>query len=337
MKRRKRRKVNVQRLLILACIPVLCIGGIGWGIHHFFDQREQNARWQLVQSIEKEHNKVRKEIKKMETSDYVDEDDFESLRELALKEDYDNFALLDNYGKEQVRIDDESFEKIEALKQPKKEKYYRLMKMVDEMDDEGGSYVRFVLQEPKSRIDYALEFENRDKYKKPSRTIEKDLDEVPHLIQWDTKWGFVPYGDMRISFSGCAPTCLSMVISYLNQDDEITPAVLAEYSEESGYYVEGVGTSHALLDAAASDYNIDVEGVMLDEESLTAALKDGKICIASVRPGDFTTVGHFIVISGIKDGKLEVKDPNSKIRTKKLWDIDRVLDQTNAIWAYSKG
>lgn len=334
---KKRRKVNKSRLLILAIVPILCIAGIGWGIHHFFDQREQNSRWQTVQAISKEHNKIKKEIRNMETSEYVEEDDFESLRELALKEDKEEFSYLDTFGKEQTRIEDADFEKIMTLKKPKTEKFYQLMKLVDEMKEEGSSYVRFVLQEPKSRIDYALEFKNRKNYEKPSKTIGVDLNQVPHLIQWDTKWGFVPYGDMRISFSGCAPTCLSMVISYLNQDDEITPAVLAEYSEESGYYVNGVGTSHALLAAAANDFNIDVEGVTVDEESLVAALEDGKICIVSVRPGDFTTVGHFIVISGMKDGKLEIRDPNSKIRTKKLWDVERVIDQTNAIWAYSKG
>lgn len=41
-----------------------------------------------------------------------------------------------------------------------------------------------------------------------------------------------------------------------------------------------------------------------------------------MRPGDFTTIGHFILLTGVEDGKIKVNDPNSKIRSSKLWDYD---------------
>ncbi len=67
------------------------------------------------------------------------------------------------------------------------------------------------------------------------------------------KWGFIPYGDMCIEFSGCGPMSLAMVLSYLNQDDTITPAVIAKYSEEKNFYVKGVGKSFQLMEDAGKN------------------------------------------------------------------------------------
>ncbi len=73
---------------------------------------------------------------------------------------------------------------------------------------------------------------------------------------------------MRIEFSGCGPTCLAMVLSYLNQDDTITPAVVAKYFEEKNFDVKGVGTSFQLMEEAGKRYNVNVEEIYLDQESV---------------------------------------------------------------------
>ena len=55
-------------------------------------------------------------------------------------------------------------------------------------------------------------------------------------------------------------------------------------------------------------------------------------------PGDFTTVGHFIVIAGVdSSGKLVVRDPNSAERSMQTWDAQTVLAQCANLWAYSRG
>lgn len=330
---KKKRKVHTSRLIILLLVPVLCLGLVGWGIHSLWDHYEQNKRQEYVAQLKESHDSVQKQIQTMKVSPYIEEETFEAIRELAIQEDHETYDVLNQF--ENVRIEDDDFETVETLHQPKQMKFYRLMKLAESMKEEGQSYFNFVSLEPESRIDYALQFKNREKYAKAPEHLGVKLDTVPALLQWDTKWGFIPYGDMRISFSGCAPTSLSMVFSYLKQDDTITPARIAKYSEQNGMYVYGVGTSHMLLTQAAKEYGVNVSGVLVQSKDLKKVLNSNQICIASVRPGDFTQVGHFIVITGMKDGKLIVHDPNSKIRTKQLWDVDRVLNQTQAIWAYS--
>ena len=54
-----------------------------------------------------------------------------------------------------------------------------------------------------------------------------------------------------------------------------------------------------------------------------------------MRPGDFTTSGHFIVLTGVENGKIRVNDPNSKVNSEKLWDYDRLESQINNLWAFS--
>ena len=53
---------------------------------------------------------------------------------------------------------------------------------------------------------------------------ESELPEkVPLFIQWDKRWGYVPYGQSNVGISGCGPTCLSMVLYSLTGDKNLTP------------------------------------------------------------------------------------------------------------------
>ena len=50
---------------------------------------------------------------------------------------------------------------------------------------------------------------------------------IPLLLQWDRRWGYVSYGSSDIGLSGCAPTCLSMVIVGLTGNRNATPDKIA--------------------------------------------------------------------------------------------------------------
>lgn len=159
---------------------------------------------------------------------------------------------------------------------------------------------------------------------------------VPHLLQWDKRWGYVAYGDDNIALSGCAPTCLAMVMIGLTGDAKITPDAVAEYASENGYYVEGTGTDWRMMTEGCLDFGIQGEILEMGEESIMTALEEGRPIICSMEPGDFTAAGHFIVLAGIEDGKIRVNDPNSKVRSEKLWDYSTLAPQIKGVWAFSK-
>lgn len=167
-------------------------------------------------------------------------------------------------------------------------------------------------------------------------TSAEKAQEVPQLLQWDKRWGYVSYGDDNIALSGCAPTCLSMVAIALTGKTDITPDVVGKYAMENGCYVYGTGTNWDIMTVGCREFGIQGEVIQLSENSVTTALQAGKPIICSMSPGDFTAGGHFIVLTGVENGKIRVNDPNSKVRSEKLWDFETLQSQIKGLWVFTK-
>ena len=137
-----------------------------------------------------------------------------------------------------------------------------------------------------------------------------------------------------LAVSGCGPTALSMVIVGLTENKQATPYQVAQYAEQNGYYVEGVGSSWSMMTDIGSHFGIQGREISLDKDNIQTELESGHPIICAMRPGDFTTTGHFIVITGIKDGQFTVNDPNSTERSNMLWDYDTLKPQISNLWAF---
>lgn len=160
-------------------------------------------------------------------------------------------------------------------------------------------------------------------------------EEVPLLMQWDSRWGYYEYGDNVMGLTGCGPTCLSMVAIHLLQDSSLTPIFVANYADRNGYYADGVGTAWSFMSQGASGLGLYAQEVGLDENRVMNYLRQGKPIICAMGRGDFTETGHFIVMIGAEDGKIKVNDPNSKERSEKLWDFGDIKYQIKNMWVYS--
>lgn len=159
---------------------------------------------------------------------------------------------------------------------------------------------------------------------------------IPLFIQWDERWGYKSYGNNFFAVNACGPTSLSMVICGLTGNTDANPYQLAQYSETMGYYIPGEGTSWDLMTKGAESYGLQVESCEPDYDTIVGALSAGKVLICSMWPGDFTTSGHFIVLTGMDgQGNITLNDPNSKERSAKSWTMDVLLPQIRAVWRYS--
>ena len=164
---------------------------------------------------------------------------------------------------------------------------------------------------------------------------EIDGEQVPLFLQSDERWGDNHYGDGHISKTGCGPTCLSMVYCYLTGDASMHPGRMAAWAEREGFYAYGTGTRWSLMDDGAEELGLQAYTDELSEENILDDLSSGHVIICSVAPGDFTTEGHFIVLAGLNDdGTVKVNDPNSKKRSEKEWDVERILPQIKQFWVY---
>lgn len=170
----------------------------------------------------------------------------------------------------------------------------------------------------------------------PAETISSlEEGEIPLLLQWDERWGYTLYGNSLLAISGCGPTTLSMVAAGLTGDNTITPHRVAAYAEENGYYVEGSGSSWSLMTEGCRNFGVAGQELPLSENKIFSELEAGHPIICSMRPGDFTTTGHFIVLTGVDGSQIQVHDPNSKSRSRKLWDYDTLEHQINNLWSFT--
>lgn len=158
----------------------------------------------------------------------------------------------------------------------------------------------------------------------------------PLILQWDQRWGYAPFGDNNIALSGCAPTCLSMVVLELTGDGRATPDAVADYTMKNGYYLKGTGTAWSLMTEGCKRFHVQGEELPLDRGRILSALDAGHPIICSLRPGDFTTAGHFIVLVGEENGQIIVRDPNSRARSEKFWDYDVLAPQIKNLWVFTK-
>lgn len=159
-----------------------------------------------------------------------------------------------------------------------------------------------------------------------------DCSEVPLFLQWDERWGYTVYGDNIMGLSGCGPTCLSMVCVYLLNDPQYSPRYIANFAQENGYCVPGNGSSWTLISEGGVMLGLDVIEIPLDEDRIIRNLEVGNPVVCIMGPGDFTSTGHFIVMTGYEDGKIKVNDPNSPDRSNMLWDYDAIKDQIRNLW-----
>lgn len=184
-------------------------------------------------------------------------------------------------------------------------------------------------------VDFVLNYPEM-KDAAPAETVgEVEKGKIPLLLQWDERWGYAVYGDDMIAVNGCGPTAIAMIAAGLTGDNTITPYRVAQFSAENGYYAGDSGTSWTLMTDGAQQFGIYGEELGLSESEIYSALKNGHPIICSMKPGDFTSTGHFIVLTGTENGKIRVNDPNSRIRSEKLWDYSTLEYQINNLWAYS--
>lgn len=153
--------------------------------------------------------------------------------------------------------------------------------------------------------------------------------EVAYFNQLDERYAGKPYGTDHIGSSGCGPTSMAMVVSSL-AGETVDPERMAQWAYENGYWCKGSGSYHALIPGAAENWGLAVSGCSPSEpQRILDALADGKLVVAIMSKGHFTNGGHFIVLRGVKDGKILVADPASYRRSGQLWDLSIILNEAS--------
>lgn len=153
--------------------------------------------------------------------------------------------------------------------------------------------------------------------------------EVVYFNQLDKRWADKPYGPRdTIGVSGCGPTSLAMVVSTLT-GTTVDPVSMSKWAYDNGYLAEGTGSYHSLIPDGAKHFGLQVEGASVREpQKVLSALSAGKLVIAIMGKGHFTSSGHFMVLRGITaEGEILVADSASRKRSGQTWDFSIILNE----------
>ena len=161
-------------------------------------------------------------------------------------------------------------------------------------------------------------------------------EEVPLFLQWDPMWGYERYGSDFLAVTGCGPTCLAMAGYYVTGSKDMNPRDIAAFAERNGYYAEGYGSSWTLISEGAGKLGLTATELPLVKGKILDALEAGNPVILAMGAGDFTSTGHYIVLTGVEGDAFRVNDPNSVERSRKLWTYEQLEGQIRNIWEIGK-
>lgn len=191
-----------------------------------------------------------------------------------------------------------------------------------------------MLEKNEETYEFVAGYPNRAEYMGSEINLTEECQSrtVPLLMQWDRRWGYDSYGNDMIGVAGCGPSCMTMAYIHLTGDTSMNPRKMAEYAYENGFYTEA-GTSWSFFTDGAASLGISGSELPLGEGQMKSVLDNGGVVICSMRPGDFTTTGHFILIRGYDGNGFYINDPNSRKNSEKQWDFETLSPQIKCLWS----
>lgn len=162
------------------------------------------------------------------------------------------------------------------------------------------------------------------------------------ILQTDPRWSGKAYGSGSdtndLATNGCAITSLAMILSF-QEKRTVYPTEILQWSGDR-YYENGQGTAWSIFPAFAEHYGLTVQNLGKDQGKIQQYLNQNQPLVVSVTPGEFTEVGHIMVIKkDVQSDQLIVYDPNDspeKNHYMQKYSLDSLLPQLANVWVYTK-
>lgn len=170
-----------------------------------------------------------------------------------------------------------------------------------------------------------------------NQTLTAEQAPTPLLLQTDERWRNEAYGDGDIAKNGCALLSLAMVLSHF-RGTAIDPHEVFQWAGDR-YFVENSGTAWSIFPDFATQNGLTYHDLGDDFAQAQSFLTQQIPVVVSVVPGEFTDVGHIMVLSEMKDGKIRILDPadnQSKSHYSKAYTPEELQSQILHFWSYTK-
>ena len=163
-------------------------------------------------------------------------------------------------------------------------------------------------------------------------------DGIPLFMQWDERWGFMEYIGGPMGTKGCCPTCLSMLYAGFSGRCDMSPYIVSRLATESGLCDAENGTYGEFVGYFAQHVGLDYAEVY-DLDGAASYLSDGWALVCNLGAGEFTDVGHYVLVTGWADdaGSVQVNDPYNSSVDAQAWPLSTIYYECNSAYAVRAG
>lgn len=160
----------------------------------------------------------------------------------------------------------------------------------------------------------------------------------PLLYNWDTRWGYVPFGNSVLGITGSGPTSFAMAYMGLLGKNDKSPADFAAMVTESGATSDAYGATADFFLNKSEGLGLSAREYTPSAENLTDVLDSGVVVMVQLKEGTFGDRGHWaLVVDENLDGSVNVYDPTSSGNTEHPWAAASVANSSETFIALSMG
>lgn len=199
--------------------------------------------------------------------------------------------------------------------------------------------LKLAADDPAAR-DFVARFRQSYPGTKAEGLTSEDLEQggIPRLMQWDERWGYMEYIGGPMGTKGCCPTCLAMLYAGYSGRTDMSPYLVSLLASESGLCDPELGTHGEFVGYFCQRVGLEYAEIA-DVDTAAACLDDGWCLVCNLGAGEFTEVGHYMLVTGWADadGNVEVRDPYTSSVNENAWPLAEVLFECNSIYAVRAG
>ena len=156
----------------------------------------------------------------------------------------------------------------------------------------------------------------------------------PKLFNWDTRWGYVTYGDGPMGLTGSGPTALSMAYIGLTGKTDQTPDALAKKATENEGIDKVYDTTPEFMVNTAEELGLEVEELSASSENMSENLQSGTAILVQLRERSLTDEAHWALAVGRNlDGSINLYDPTSSAVSEHPWDPNTIASGADVFYA----
>jgi hypothetical protein len=139
----------------------------------------------------------------------------------------------------------------------------------------------------------------------------------------------------RIASSGCGPTAIAMVVATETGNSHVNPATITKQITPR-FYAYGSGTEEGAFKYIANRYHLSERHTNLNETK--EVLRENGLAIVHAKPGHFTSLGHYMVLRALENGRFRLADPNGapgRDSERRLWTAGQLkANGIDDVWAF---